>query len=75
MRDSIFEVETSGRDVTSLLQEKSNASDKVILMENGTTIRSKVSNEERFAFLALEKAEDQKSDEFQDKEASLDRYN
>ena len=72
MNDSISEVENSVNDVTSLLEEKGKVSEETILMDSRLTARSKVSYEERFALLALKKAEDQKSDELQDQ--CLDNY-
>ena len=63
MRDSISEVENSINDVTSLLVENSKVSDVTIQMDNRTTVNTKWSNEDRLVPLALEKAEDQKSDE------------
>ena len=66
MGDSISEVENSVNDVTSLLEENGNLSGKRIQMVNRTTVSSKVSNEVRLVLLALEKAEDQKLDEFKD---------
>ena len=65
MRDSISEVENSINDVTSLLEENSKVSDVTILMDNRPTVSTKWSNGDRFFPLALEKAEDQKSDEVQ----------
>ena len=65
MRDSISEVENSINDVTSLLEENSKVSDVTILMDNRQTVSTKWSNGDRFFPLALEKAEDQKSDEVQ----------
>ena len=65
MRDSISEVENSINDVTSLLEENSKVSDVTILMENRPTVSTKWSNGDRLFPLALEKAEDQKSDEVQ----------
>ena len=65
MRDSISEVENSINDVTSLLEENSKVSDVTILMDNRTTVSTKWSNGDRLFPLALEKAEDQKSDEVQ----------
>ena len=65
MRDSISEVENSINDVTSLLEENSKVSDVTILMDNRSTVSTKWSNGDRLFPLALEKAEDQKSDEVQ----------
>ena len=65
MGDSISEVEISVNDVTSVPEEKGKVSDKTIQMDNRTTVSSKESNEERLVLLAIEKVEDQKSDEFQ----------
>ena len=65
MRDSIFEVENSINDVTSLLEENSKVSDVTILMDNRLTVSTKWSNGDRLFPLVLEKAEDQKSDEVQ----------
>ena len=65
MGDSISEVENSINDVTSLLEENSKVSDVTILMDNRPTVSTKWSNEDRLFPLALEKAEDQKSDEVQ----------
>ena len=65
MRDSISEVENSINDVTSLLEENSKVSDVTILMDNRPTVSTKWSNGDRLVPLALEKAEDQKSDEVQ----------
>ena len=65
MRDSISEVENSINDVTSLLEENSKVSDVTILMDNRPTVSTKWSNGDRLFPLALEKAEDQKSDEVQ----------
>ena len=48
-----------------------NESDKTIQMDNRTTVSSKESKE-RLVLLALEKADYQKLDEFQDQNASLD---
>ena len=65
MRDSISELENSINDVTSLLEENSKVSDVTIQMDNRTTVNTKWSNGDRLFPLALEKAEDQKSDEVQ----------
>ena len=65
MRDSISEVENSINDVTSLLEENSKVCDVTILMDNRPTVSTKWSNGDRLFPLALEKAEDQKSDEVQ----------
>ena len=65
MRDSISEVENSINNVTSLLEENSKVSDVTILMDNRPTVSTKWSNGDRLFPLALEKAEDQKSDEVQ----------
>ena len=65
MRDSISEVENSINDVTSLLEENSKVSDVTILMDNRPTVSTKWSNGDRLFPLALEKAEDQKSDDVQ----------
>ena len=65
MRDSISEVENSINDVTSLLEENSKVSDVTILIDNRPTVSTKWSNGDRLFPLALEKAEDQKSDEVQ----------
>ena len=65
MRDSISEVENFINDVTSLLEENSKVSDVTILMDNRPTVSTKWSNGDRLFPLALEKAEDQKSDEVQ----------
>ena len=65
MRDSISEVENSINDVTSLLEENSKVSDLTILMDNRPTVSTKWSNGDRFFPLAIEKAQDQNSDEVQ----------
>ena len=65
MRDSISEVENPINDVTSLLEENSMVSDVTIHMDNRPTVSTKWSNGDRLFPLALEKAEDQKSDEIQ----------
>ena len=65
MRDSISELENSINDVTSLLEENSKVSDVTIQMDNRPTVSTKWSNGDRLVPLALEKAEDQKSDEVQ----------
>ena len=66
MRDSISELENSINDVTSLLEENSKVSDVTIQIDNRPTVSTKWSNGDRlFPPLALEKAEDQKSDEVQ----------
>ena len=65
MRDSISEVENSINDVTSLLEENSMVSDVTIQMVNRPTVSTKWSNGDRFFPLAIEKAQDQKSDEVQ----------
>ena len=65
MRDSISEVENPINDVTSLLEENSMVSDVTIQMDNRPTVSTKWSNGDRLFPLALEKAEDQKSDEVQ----------
>ena len=65
MRDSLSEVENSINDVTSLLEENSKVSDVTILMDNRPSVSTKWSNGDRLFPLALEKAEDQKSDEVQ----------
>ena len=65
MRDSISELENSINDVTSLLEENSKVSGVKILMDNRPTVSTKWSNGDRLFPLALEKAEDQKSDEVQ----------
>ena len=65
MRDSISEEENSINDVTSLLEENSKVSDVTILMDNKPTVSTKWSNGDRLFPQALEKAEDQKSDEVQ----------
>ena len=65
MKDSISELENSINDVTSLLEENSKVSDVTILMDNRPTVSTKLSNGDRMFPLALEKAEDQKSDEVQ----------
>ena len=65
MRDSISELENSINDVTSLLEENSKVSDITIQMDNRPTVSTKWSNGDRLLPLALEKAEDQKSDEIQ----------
>ena len=65
MRDSISEVENSINDVTSLLEENSKVSDVTIQMDNRPRVSTKWSNGDRLFPLALEKAEDQKSDEVQ----------
>ena len=62
MGGSISEVEN---DVKTLLDEKGTVSDKYIQMDNGITVSSKVANEDRLVLLAVEKAEGQKSYEFQ----------
>ena len=67
MRDSIFEVGNSVNDVTSLLEKNGKVSDKTNQMDNRTTVNSKQSYGDRLVLLALKKAEDQKSDEFQDR--------
>ena len=66
MEDSISELENSVNDVTSLLEENCKVSDKTIEMDNRTAVCSKKSGGNRLVLLALEKAEDKKSDEFQD---------
>ena len=65
MRNSISEVENSINDVTSLLEENSKVSDVTIQMDNRPRVSTKWSNGDRLFPLALEKAEDQKSDEVQ----------
>ena len=65
MGDSISELENAVNDVASLLEEEGKVSDKTIQMDNRTTDNSKESNGARLVPLALEKAEYQKSDEFQ----------
>ena len=65
MRDSISELENSINDVTSLLEENSKVSDVTIQIDNRPTVSTKWSNGDRLFPLALEKAEDQKSDEVQ----------
>ena len=65
MRDSISELENSINDVTSLLEENSKESDVTIQMDNRPRVSTKWSNGDRLFPLALEKAEDQKSDEVQ----------
>ena len=65
MRDSISEVENSINDVTSLLEVNSKVSDVTIQMDNRPRVSTKWSNGDRLFPLALEKAEDQKSDEVQ----------
>ena len=65
MRDSISELENSINDVTSLLEEKSKVSDVTIQMDNRPTVSTKWSNGDRLVPLALENAEDQKSDDVQ----------
>ena len=65
MRDSISELENSVNDVTSLLEENSKVSGITIQMDNRTTVNTKWSDGDRLGPLALEKVEDQKSDEFQ----------
>ena len=65
MRDSISELENSINDVTSLLEENSKVSDVTIQMDNRPRVSTKWSNGDRLFPLALEKAEDQKSDEVQ----------
>ena len=52
--------------VTSLLGEKCKVSDKTIQMDKRITVRPKVSYEERLVLVALENAEDQRLNEFQD---------
>ena len=52
--------------MTSLLEEKGKVPGKTIQMDNRTTVSSKECNGDRLVLLALEKAEDQKSDEFKD---------
>ena len=47
MGDSISEVENSVNDVTSLLEEKGNVSDKTIQMDNRLPVGSMESNEEQ----------------------------
>ena len=64
MGNSIAEVKNAVNDVTSLLEANSNVSDKTIQMDNRTTVSSKESNGGRRVLLALEKAENQKSNEF-----------
>ena len=64
--DCIPQVENSVNDVTSLLDEKGNVSDKTIQLDNRTTVCSMESNEKRFVLLAIEKAKDQKLNEFRD---------
>ena len=65
MRDSISELENSVNDVTSLPEENGKVSDVTILMDNRPTVSTKWSNGDRLFPLALEKADDQKSDEVQ----------
>ena len=65
MRDSISELENSINDVTSLLEENSKVSDVTIQMDKRPRVSTKWSNGDRLFPLALEKAEDQKSDEVQ----------
>ena len=65
MEDSISESGHSVNDLTSLFEENGKVSDKTIQMDSRTTVSSKESNEERLVPLALEKAEDKKSDELQ----------
>ena len=65
MRDSISELENSINDATSLLEENSKVSDVTIQMDNRPRVSTKWSNGDRLFPLALEKAEDQKSDEVQ----------
>ena len=65
MRDSISELENSINDVTSLLEENSKVSDVTIQMDNRPRVSTKWSNGDRLFPLALEKAEDKKSDEVQ----------
>ena len=65
MRDSISELENSINDATSLLEENSKVSDVTIQMDNRPTVSTKWSNGDRLVPLALEKAEDQQSDEVQ----------
>ena len=65
MRDSISELENSVNYVTSLPEENGKVSDVTILMDNRPTVSTKWSNGDRLFPLALEKAEDQKSDEVQ----------
>ena len=65
MRDSISELKNSINDVTSLLEKNSKVSDVTIQMDNRPTVSTKWSNGDRLFPLALEKAEDQKSDEVQ----------
>ena len=66
MGDSKFEVENSVNDVPSILEEKVNVSDKIIQIDSRITVSSKRTNEERLVLLAIEKAEDQTSDESRD---------
>ena len=65
MRDSISELENSINDVTSLLEENNKVSDVTIQMDNRPRVSTKWSNGDRLFPLALEKTEDQKSDEVQ----------
>ena len=74
MRDSISEVENSINDVTSLLEENSKVSDVTILMDNRPTVSTKWSNGDRIFPLALEKAEDQKSDEVQGQRSETGQF-
>ena len=59
-------MEISVNVVTSLLEEKEKVSDKTIQIETRITVSSKGSNEDRLVLLALEKADDQNTDEFRD---------
>ena len=67
MGNSKAEVKNAVNNVTSLLEANSNVSDKTIQLDNRTTVSSKESNGGRWVLLALEKAENQKSDEFQER--------
>ena len=73
MRDSISELENSINDVTSLLEENSKVSDVTIQMDNRPRVSTKWSNGDRLFPLALEKAEDQKSDEVQGQKSETGR--
>ena len=70
-------MENSVNDETSLPEEKvSDKRDRQIQKDNRINVNSKESNEERLVLSALEIAEEQKSDEFQDQRSepgSLER--
>ena len=54
---------------SSLLDVRGNVSDKTIQIDNRKTVSSKASNEDRLVLLAMQIAEDQKSDEFRDRKS------